>query len=122
MLAHDLQINTQYERFLKSDINYIRDSHPETGDVPSPKTKMPMAVFWDEQRNLTKMSALCPHMKGVVCWTQTEKSFDCHVHRSRFSPMGLCVNRPSKGNLEPAEGQISGSFKATVAAAKGTLL
>ncbi|KAJ0116938.1 Rieske 2Fe-2S iron-sulfur protein YhfW [Diaporthe amygdali] len=120
MLAHDLQINMQYKRFLQSDINDIEDLAPGTGGVLNPKAKMPMAVFRDEEGNMTKMSALCPHMKGVVCWNQAEKSFDCPVHGSRFSPMGLCLNGPAKGNLEPAERQVSGSFEGTIAAAKGS--
>ncbi|KAH8776258.1 FAD dependent oxidoreductase-domain-containing protein [Diaporthe sp. PMI_573] len=121
MLAHDLQINAQYKRFLQSDISDIEDLAPGTGGVLNPLTKTPMVVFRDEQGNVTKMSALCPHMKGVVCWNQTEKSFDCPVHGSRFSPMGLCITGPSMGNLEPAEDKTAGAFKATKAAAKGEL-
>lgn len=121
MLAHDLQINAQYKRFLQSDISDIEDLAPGTGGVLNPLTKTPMAVFRDEQGNVTKMSALCPHMKGVVCWNQTEKSFDCPVHGSRFSPMGLCITGPSMGNLEPAEDKTAGAFKAMKAAAKGEL-
>lgn len=122
MIAHELQIDSQYKRFLKSDIADIEDLAPGTGGVLNPKTKTPMAVFRDEQGNVTKITALCPHMKGVVCWNQAEKSFDCPIHGSRFSPMGLCITGPSKGNLEPAEDKTAGAFKATKAAVKGELI
>ena len=67
------------------------------------KTSKPLAVYKDENGNVQKMSALCPHMKGVVCWNQTEKSWDCPVHGSRFSKDGICVDGPAKCNLSPAD-------------------
>ncbi|KUI68572.1 Putative Rieske 2Fe-2S iron-sulfur protein YhfW [Cytospora mali] len=102
IVAHDIQINLQYKRFLESDIQDIEDLAPGTGGVLNPKTKLPIAVYKDEDGKVTKTSALCPHLKGVVCWNQAEKSFDCPIHGSRFSPQGLCVNGPSKSNLPPA--------------------
>lgn len=62
-----------------------------------------MAVYKDENGNVTKLSAVCPHLKGVVCWNAAEKSFDCPVHGSRFSKEGICVSGPAKANLSPAE-------------------
>jgi glycine/D-amino acid oxidase-like deaminating enzyme/nitrite reductase/ring-hydroxylating ferredoxin subunit len=102
MIAHDLEANAQYKRLLQSDITDIEDLAPGTGGVLNPTGEKPMAVYRDEKGNVTKMSAFCPHMKGVVCWNQTEKSFDCPVHGSRFSEKGLCVMGPAKGNLPTA--------------------
>jgi Rieske Fe-S protein len=98
-VKHDVQINMQYKRLLQSDIQDIEDLAPGWGGVLNPKTSKPVAVFKDEEGNVTKMSALCPHMKGVVCWNPVEKSFDCPVHGSRFSGTGLCVQGPAKANL-----------------------
>jgi Rieske Fe-S protein len=58
-------------------------------------------VYKTESGEVRKMSALCPHMKGVVCWNHAEASFDCPIHASRFSSDGLCIMGPSKGNLNP---------------------
>ncbi|CAJ2510469.1 Uu.00g132780.m01.CDS01 [Anthostomella pinea] len=102
-LAHDLQINAQYKRLAQSDIQDIEDLVPGSGGVLNPTLKKPTAVYKDENGNVTKLSALCPHMKGVVCWNKTEKSWDCPVHGSRFSATGLCVQGPAKGNLGPVE-------------------
>lgn len=102
MLMHDAQINFQYKRFLESDIQDIEDLAPGTGGVMNPLTKLPVAVYKDENGKVTKRSALCPHLHGVVCWNQAEKSWDCPVHGSRFSPQGLCVDGPAKSNLPPA--------------------
>ncbi|KAK1580363.1 FAD dependent oxidoreductase [Colletotrichum navitas] len=101
MVTHDLQINSQYKRLLQSDITDIEDLGRGCGGVLNPKLSKPVAVYKDENGNVTKVSALCPHMKGVVCWNSVEKSWDCPVHGSRFSAEGVCVEGPSKGNLEP---------------------
>ncbi|TLD11895.1 hypothetical protein PspLS_11231 [Pyricularia sp. CBS 133598] len=66
MLAHDMQINSQYKRFLQTDITDIEDLVPGSGGVMNPKTQKPIAVYKDENGNVTKVSALCPHMKGVL--------------------------------------------------------
>ncbi|KAK6078450.1 FAD dependent oxidoreductase [Seiridium cupressi] len=99
MIAHDVQVNMQYKRFLQSDITDIEDLVPGSGGVLNPKTSKPLAVYKDEDGNVTKMSALCPHLKGVVCWNHAEKSFDCPIHGSRFSADGVCVQGPAKANL-----------------------
>jgi Rieske Fe-S protein len=67
----------------------------------------PVAVYKDENGKVHKYSALCPHLKGVVCWNAVEKSFDCPVHGSRFSSEGVCVNGPAKANLSPADDAAS---------------
>ncbi|RYP37768.1 hypothetical protein DL767_002798 [Monosporascus sp. MG133] len=99
-LQHDVQVNTQYKRLLHSDITDIEDLVPGSGGVLNPKSSKPIAVYKDENGNLTKMTALCPHMKGVICWNKAEKSWDCPVHGSRFGETGLCVQGPAKMNLE----------------------
>ncbi|KAF4446750.1 hypothetical protein F53441_9684 [Fusarium austroafricanum] len=103
MVAHDVQINAQYKRFLQSDITDIEDLGRGMGGVLNKAGSKPIAVYKDEDGNVKQYSALCPHMKGVVCWNTTEKSFDCPVHGSRFSREGICVMGPAKGNLPPVD-------------------
>lgn len=103
MLAHDVQINMQYKRFLQSDVKDIEDILPGSGGVLNPVAQKPMAVYKDEGGKVYKFSALCPHMKGVVCWNNDEKSWDCPVHGSRFGKDGIAIMGPAKGNLPPAD-------------------
>ncbi|KAH7065580.1 FAD dependent oxidoreductase-domain-containing protein [Macrophomina phaseolina] len=103
MLQHDVQINTQYKRLLQSDIQDIEDLGKGEGGVLNPKTSKPLAVYRDETGKVHRFSALCPHMKGVVCWNTTEKSWDCPVHGSRFSKEGVCVTGPAKMGLNPED-------------------
>ncbi|KAI4146225.1 MAG: hypothetical protein LQ340_006002 [Diploschistes diacapsis] len=101
MLSHDLQINAQYKRFLQSDIEDLGDLSRGSGGVLNPKTGKPIAIYKDDDGTVHKFSALCPHMKGVVCWNPLERSWDCPVHGSRFSKDGHCINGPAKMGLEP---------------------
>ncbi|KAK4141501.1 FAD dependent oxidoreductase-domain-containing protein [Dichotomopilus funicola] len=103
MIQHDVQINMQYKRFLQSDISDIEDLAPGCGGVLNTGTSKPLAVYKDDRGEVTTYSALCPHMKGVVCWNHAEKSFDCPVHGSRFSANGICLSGPAKMNLSPAD-------------------
>ena len=104
MLGHDVQINTQYKRYLESDIRDIEDLTAHTGGVLHDSlTSKPVAVYKDTKGQTYRFSAVCPHLKGVLCWNQTEKSWDCPVHGSRFSGEGICVEGPAKSNLEPMD-------------------
>ena len=101
MAMHDLQINAQYKRLLQSDLKDIEDLGRNDGGVINPITSKPLAIYKDENGVIHKFSALCPHMKGVVCWNQAEKSWDCPVHGSRFSKEGIQVIGPAKAGLVP---------------------
>jgi glycine/D-amino acid oxidase-like deaminating enzyme/nitrite reductase/ring-hydroxylating ferredoxin subunit len=99
MIQHDVQINTQYKRFLTADIQDIEDLANGEGGVLNPTGKKPQAVYKDENGKIHRMSALCPHLKGVVCWNNDEKSWDCPVHGSRFGPQGEQIIGPAKARL-----------------------
>ncbi|CAK7205724.1 hypothetical protein SEUCBS139899_008503 [Sporothrix eucalyptigena] len=103
VLTHGLKINAQYKRHLQSDLQDIEDLLPGEGGVLNSKTSKPVAVYRDESGKVSRMSAQCPHLKGVVCWNAVEKSFDCPVHGSRFSNEGVCVMGPAKANLTAVE-------------------
>lgn len=99
MLQHDVQINAQYKRFLQSDISDIEDLARGKGGVLNATGKKPIAVYKDEQGNVIRRSALCPHLGGVVCWNDGEKSWDCPVHGSRFAKDGTQVMGPAAAGL-----------------------
>lgn len=101
MVGHDMQINTQYKRYLQSDIEDIEDLAKGEGGMLNSASGHPVAVYKDEGGKTHEYSAVCPHMKGVVCWNPAEKSWDCPVHGSRFSKEGICLNGPAMSNLAP---------------------
>jgi glycine/D-amino acid oxidase-like deaminating enzyme/nitrite reductase/ring-hydroxylating ferredoxin subunit len=54
-----------------------------------------LAVYKDEKGNTHVVSAVCTHMKCVVNWNQSEKSWDCPCHGSRFNFDGKVIEGPA---------------------------
>jgi glycine/D-amino acid oxidase-like deaminating enzyme/nitrite reductase/ring-hydroxylating ferredoxin subunit len=59
-----------------------------------------IAVFRDEHGEPHRMSAVCPHMKCIVTWNASERTWDCPCHGSRFDCRGHVLNGPSIADLE----------------------
>ncbi|MGN2638019.1 FAD-dependent oxidoreductase [Nocardia takedensis] len=51
----------------------------------------------------TEVSAVCPHLYGIVRWNSAEKSWDCPLHGSRFAADGTVLEGPATAPL-PAAG------------------
>ncbi|MBO9668748.1 MAG: FAD-dependent oxidoreductase, partial [Bdellovibrio sp.] len=62
-----------------------------------------VAVYRDDLGQLHKLSAICPHMKGLVKWNSLEKTWDCPCHGSRFSNLGQCLHAPATEDLKPID-------------------
>ena len=62
-----------------------------------------IAVYRDLDGTFHECSAMCPHLGAVVSWNDTEKTWDCPAHGSRFDRMGKVVNGPANRNLHPVE-------------------
>ncbi len=58
------------------------------------------AVYRDESGTLHPRSALCTHLYCVVDWNDTEKTWDCPCHGSRFDRFGKVVNGPAIEDLK----------------------
>lgn len=61
-----------------------------------------IAVYRDEHGGVHELTAVCPHLGGIVQWNDVEKSWDCPCHGSRFDTNGCVLNGPAAGRLEPA--------------------
>ncbi|PWY67121.1 gamma-glutamylputrescine oxidoreductase [Aspergillus sclerotioniger CBS 115572] len=92
---------THYQGWVQPDVKDIEDLAVGSGGVIKEDPLAPVAVYKDEEGNAHRFSAVCPHSRAVLNWNQTEKSWDCPVHGSRFSCDGVCVQGPSKSNLTP---------------------
>ena len=46
-----------------------------------------------------RVSAVCTHMRGVLSWNDAEKSWDCPLHGSRFTPSGDVLQGPTTARL-----------------------
>ncbi|MFH5207303.1 FAD-dependent oxidoreductase [Antrihabitans sp. NCIMB 15449] len=50
----------------------------------------------------TEVSAICPHLYGIVAWNSAEKSWDCPLHGSRFAANGTVLEGPTTAGLGPS--------------------
>ena len=62
-----------------------------------------VAVYRDDDGNLHRRSAVCPHLHGIVRWNALEKSWDCPCHGSRFDAQGRVITGPSAADLAEAD-------------------
>jgi glycine/D-amino acid oxidase-like deaminating enzyme/nitrite reductase/ring-hydroxylating ferredoxin subunit len=47
-----------------------------------------------------RVSAVCPHLGGVLRWNDAELSWDCPLHGSRFAPDGAVLEGPATCGLK----------------------
>lgn len=71
---------------------------PDSGAVVRRNVKK-IAVYCDEAGQRHEMSAVCPHLKCIVAWNDSEKTWDCPCHGSRFDKFGKVVNGPAITDL-----------------------
>lgn len=62
-----------------------------------------VAVYRDDNGEIFRMSAVCPHLGGIVHWNSAEKTWDCPCHGSRFNAKGDVINGPAHTCLKPVE-------------------
>lgn len=62
-----------------------------------------LAVYRGSDDNLEVVSAVCPHMKGIVHWNNAEKTWDCPCHGSRFKTDGEVIEGPAFQSLKKAK-------------------
>jgi glycine/D-amino acid oxidase-like deaminating enzyme/nitrite reductase/ring-hydroxylating ferredoxin subunit len=62
-----------------------------------------VAAYRDEGGTLHACSAVCSHMGCLVGWNETDRTWDCPCHGSRFSTDGSVLHGPAVSPLAPAE-------------------
>lgn len=99
----NLNVARQYVDYVTGgDVKNEEDIAQGTGAVVR-RGFQKVAIYCDETGMLHEMSAICPHLGCVVDWNDTEKTWDCPCHGSRFSALGKVVNGPANVDLAPAE-------------------
>ena len=62
-----------------------------------------VAGFRDEKGALHAVSAACTHMGCILGWNETDRSWDCPCHGSRFALDGSVIHGPAVTALEPVD-------------------
>ncbi|MCE1180253.1 MAG: FAD-dependent oxidoreductase [Micrococcales bacterium] len=47
-----------------------------------------------------RVTAVCPHLGGILAWNDAERTWDCPLHGSRFDPDGTLIEGPATTGLE----------------------
>jgi glycine/D-amino acid oxidase-like deaminating enzyme/nitrite reductase/ring-hydroxylating ferredoxin subunit len=103
VLREGLNVAAQYTELLRGgDVRSEAEIAPGSGGVMG-WGPLKVAVYRDEQGMLHRRSAICSHLGCVVNWNDSEKSWDCPCHGSRFDPYGKVINGPAPEDLGPAE-------------------
>lgn len=98
----NLNVADQYRSWLtKGDVGKVDEIAADSGAVIR-RGMHKIAVYKDAEGNVSACSAVCTHLYCIVDWNDTEKSWDCPCHGSRFDRFGRVVNGPAIADLEPA--------------------
>ena len=60
-----------------------------------------IAAYKDHHGRVHCLSAVCPHLSGIVRWNSMEKTWDCPCHGSRFDRRGHVIHGPAAHGLRP---------------------
>ncbi len=60
-----------------------------------------LAVYRDDEGHLHALSATCTHLGCQVTWNDSERSWDCPCHGSRFDTAGRLLDGPATKPLSP---------------------
>jgi glycine/D-amino acid oxidase-like deaminating enzyme/nitrite reductase/ring-hydroxylating ferredoxin subunit len=112
----NLNVAEQYSRWVTpGDVGNVDEIPLDSGAVLR-RGRHKIAVYRAPDGTLCERSAVCTHLYCIVDWNDTEKTWDCPCHGSRFDRFGKVVNGPAIMDLEPAPepiGESAGSSDAS---------
>jgi glycine/D-amino acid oxidase-like deaminating enzyme/nitrite reductase/ring-hydroxylating ferredoxin subunit len=98
-LKESSNVMTQYLDWLKPKSKRLDALLPHEGIVQRRGASF-VAIYKDVDHKLHRMSAVCPHLGGIVRWNSLEKTWDCPCHGSRFDMNGDVINGPANCGLK----------------------
>ena len=99
----NLNVAEQYSSWITPGDVGSTDEIPNGSGAVIRRGMHKIAAYKDESGNVSECSAVCTHLYCIVDWNDTEKTWDCPCHGSRFDPYGKVVNGPAIADLERVE-------------------
>lgn len=91
----------QYADWVKpGDVKSVDEIEPDAGAVVN-EGLSPVAVYREPDGTMHRMSAVCVHLGCIVAWNQSERTWDCPCHGSRYDRFGTVINGPANTDLPP---------------------
>jgi glycine/D-amino acid oxidase-like deaminating enzyme/nitrite reductase/ring-hydroxylating ferredoxin subunit len=102
-IKENANVAAQYTEWLDPKFKKGIDDLPQDEGVVFRKNGKMIAAYKTLDGEVEYMSAVCPHLAGVVAWNKAEKSWDCPCHGSRFDCHGAVIEGPSISGLKKFE-------------------
>ncbi|HEY5896764.1 MAG TPA: FAD-dependent oxidoreductase [Burkholderiales bacterium] len=95
----DLNMAAQYADWLTpGDVKSVDEIARDSGAIVRRGLEK-VAVYRDPNGAVHECSGACTHLGCIVQWNQTEKTWDCPCHGSRFDAYGHVINGPANRDL-----------------------
>ncbi|VXB21081.1 Glycine/D-amino acid oxidase [Arthrobacter sp. 9V] len=85
---------------IKANAEITDQTRPEEGTGVVGLYKGEPAAVSTVDGKVCMVSASCAHLGGIVSWNDAEKSWDCPLHGSRFTPEGKYLEGPATHHLQ----------------------
>ncbi|MBK7976636.1 MAG: FAD-dependent oxidoreductase [Deltaproteobacteria bacterium] len=101
-LAETANVAAQYRDWVTpGEVSSAAEVPPGSGAIVR-RGLHKLAVHRDASGTLHERSAVCPHLGCIVRWNDTEKTWDCPCHGSRFAAEGRVISGPANSDLAHA--------------------
>jgi Rieske Fe-S protein len=102
MVKSNVDVARQFVGARLASVPGVSDVGPGTGSIVDYEGTR-LAVYRNEQGNVTALSARCTHMGCLVGFNPAERSWDCPCHGSRFALDGQVLEGPAVAPLEEVD-------------------
>lgn len=101
----NINVAAQYTDWVTAgDVQSVDEIRTNSGAVMR-RGLTKVAVYRDGTGALHERSAVCTHLGCIVGWNDTEKTWDCPCHGSRFDKLGKVITGPANSDLASLDGR-----------------
>ncbi|MFP3580398.1 FAD-dependent oxidoreductase [Arthrobacter sp. fls2-241-R2A-200] len=107
-----VRLNASVAKRMVEDRAKVRNNPEITDETRPPEGMGVVGLYQGEPAAVStvdgkvcRVSASCAHLGGLLSWNDAEKSWDCPLHGSRFTPEGKYLEGPATHHLQKTVGK-----------------